>query len=128
MKQHEYTSKVMEFVFSTWIDVPLEFELMVEIVVTQFIYYNIPVDQCCRFAELIINIHTEGEFDFVFEYEPFNVLDDELSPEYVYEIDNAVNPESFVIIVEGEKRIDVHYKENLNYQDLIEKVKNRICL
>lgn len=125
MKLHEYISNVLEFVFSSWIDIPLEFEFMVEIVATQFFYHNIALDECCRFAELIINIHTEGEFDFVFEYEPFNVLDDELSSDFVYEIDSTVNPESFVIIIDGEKRIDVHYKENLSYQDLVEKVKEQ---
>ena len=125
MKLHEYISNVLEFVFSTWIDIPLEFEFMVEIVAAQFFYHNIALDECCRFAELIISIHTEGEFDFVFEYEPFNVLDDELSSEFVYEIDDTINPESFIIIIDGEKRIDVHYKENLSYQDLVEKVKEK---
>lgn len=124
MELHKYISNVLEFVFETWIDIPLEFEYMIEIVATQFFYHNISFEECCRFAELIINIHTEGEFDFVFEYEPFNVLDEEFTPEFVYEIDNTVNPESFAIIVDGEKRIDIHYKENLSYQDLVEKVSN----
>ncbi len=124
MKQHEYISTVMEFVFSTWIDIPLEFESMVEIVATQFYNDNIPIDQCCRFAELIINIHTEGEFDFVFEYEPFNVMNDELSETFVYTFDDKVNYENFILIIDGEKRIDVDYKENLSYSDLVKKVSN----
>ncbi|SRR5690606_28103175 len=124
MKLHEYISDVMEFVFSTWIDIPLEFEYMVEIIATQFFYHDISLDKCCRFAELIINVHTEGEFDFVFEYEPLNVLDNEISEDFVYKFESNVNYESFVLIVDGEKRIDVNYKENLSYSDLVEKVSN----
>src|SRR5690606_6031870 len=124
MELHEYKSNVLEFVFSTWNDIPFEFQYMVEIVATQFFYHNIPIDKCCRFAELIINIHTEGEFDFVFEYEPFNVMNDELSETFVYTFDDKVNYENFILLIDGEKRIDVHYNENLSYSDLVDKVSN----
>jgi len=124
MKLHEYKSTVLEFVFSTWNEIPFEFQYMVEIVATQFFYHNISIDKCCRFSELIINIHTEGEFDFVFEYEPFNILNNEISDTYVYEFEDNVNYESFVLIIDGERRIDVYYNENLSYIDLVEKVSN----
>lgn len=124
MKLKEYKSTVLEFVFSTWNDIPFEFHYMVDIVATQFHHHNISIDKSCRFAELIINIHTKGEFDFNFEYEPFNVLDNELTDTFAYEYETSVNYERFVLIIDGEKRIDVYYNENLSYSDLVKKVSN----
>jgi len=36
----------------------------------------------------------------------------------------SVNYESFTLIIDGEKRMDLHYNENLSYSDLVEKVSN----
>lgn len=119
---NDYIRTVHRFVFEEWIDVPLEFEYMVDIVSTHFFKNEIPLKKACLFAQLIIDIHTKEEFDFVFEYEPFNDLDDNLSEDYQYEYNSNVHFESFEIILDGERRIDFHYQEELSFKDVKERI------
>lgn len=123
MNLQNYISAVQQYVFEEWIDVPLEFEYMVDIVSTHFFKNEIPMKKACLFAQLIIDIHTKEEFDFVFEYEPFNDLDDNLSEDYQYEYNPNVQFENFEIIIDGEKRIDFHYQEELTFKDMKERIK-----
>lgn len=122
MNLSDYNSTVQHFVFEKWIDIPFSFEYMVEIIAVQFFNNGIAVKEACDFAQLVIDIQTKGEFDYDFEYEPFQVLENELSEDFVYDYDSKVNFESFEIILDGEKRIDINYQEGLTFDELVSKI------
>lgn len=119
----EYRDTVGMFVFESFIDIPHDWDIMVDIVAVQFYENNIPVDAACRFAELIIEIQRKSEFDLDLEYEPFHVVEGINNPdEYLYKYESGHEFESFSLIIDGIKRIDISYKENLSYSELIEKI------
>lgn len=118
----DYNHTVQQYVFENWIDTPLDFEYMVEIVSVQFFKNRISVREACKFAKLIIDVETKSEFDYDLEYEPFKVLENGVDEQFIYEYDNSVNFESFEIILDGEKRIDIHYSEDLDFEGLVNKI------
>ena len=89
---------------------------MVEIVASQFYHNKIDVDLCCKFADLMIDIKTKNEF-LSLTYEPFKVLEDEITEEFKYTYDPNVDFENFYLDVEDEE-ISINYKRGLDYSTL----------
>lgn len=125
MDLNDYTRALDQYVFEEWIDIPFDFEHKVQIIALYFFKNEIPFKYACSFAQLIIDIETKLEFDYTLVYEPFNILDNGTDDDWMPACDPKVNFESFEIIIDGEKRIDISYTDNLNFKEFLKKVKEQ---
>lgn len=122
MDLQDYKHAVDQYVLEEFIDTPHYYDAMMEIVAVQFYNNDIPFKYACNFAQLIMDIETKAEFDYTLIYEPFKVLEEATDEQWMYKYDPNVNFESFEIIIDGEKRIDINYMENLNFRELVKKI------
>ena|SRR5690606_12061525 len=122
MDLREYIHAVDQYVLEEFIDTPHYYDAMIEIIAVQFYKNDIPFKYACNFAQLIIDIEIKAEFDYKLIYEPFKVLESGITEQWQYVYDPKVNFESFEIIIDDEKRIDINYMENLNFRELLKKL------
>ena len=122
MDLREYIHAVDQYVLEEFIDTPHYYDAMIEIIAVQFYKNDIPFKYACNFAQLIIEIEIKAEFDYKLIYEPFKVLESGTTEQWQYVYDPKVNFESFEIIIDDEKRIDINYMENLNFRELLKKL------
>lgn len=122
MDLQDYIHAVDQYVLEEFIDTPHTYDAMMEIIAVQFYKNEIPFKYACNFAQLILDVEIKAEFDYTLIYEPFKVLEEGTDEQWQYKYDPNVNFESFEIILDGEKRIDINYIENLNYRELVKKI------
>src|SRR5690606_13399881 len=125
MDLNDYTRALDQYVFEEWIDIPFDFEHKVQIIALYFFINEIPFRYACNFAQLIVDNETTLELDYSLVYESFTNLDNGTDDDWIPQYKSKVIFESFEIIIDEEKRIDISYADNLHFKDFLKKIKGQ---
>jgi len=129
MTHQDYYFEAANYVFRDWDHIPLLYQRMVEIVSSQFFYHNTDLDSCVEFCTLILKIRTKGTYADQFEYEPFKDLyaDSYNEDLWNYEFNPEVVSDKFFINLNNGIRIEADYRDHLNYDGLLCRIKAAIA-
>ena len=118
MREGDYGHQLGMHIFKHYIDVPFDFEILEEILITQLYHNDVVLMKAKSFAKLIFNIYEKWQFKMKFDYEPFNNVrfDDEKwsDPTYSEPFHPEFDTFNFTVTIKGYKPITVNIKDNLD--------------